>query len=415
MGKQENDFFMTIEEVLAHLDSITCPQQAVEMVSLDRLVGRIAAEPVYAQFDMPDLDRSAMDGYALAPVHDGDLGPYQFVGSVLAGDGQPAALLPGQAMRITTGAPVPAGADRVVMQEYATQSGLEVSFSEAGRAGQHIRAHGSELSTGAQLVSAGERIQPLHIGLLAAQGNIQIPVYRRLRVGVLSTGNELVEPGNTLLPGQIYDCNRPQLLALLRNLGCEAIDLGRIPDDAERTRTGLQAAASIVDVILSSGGASVGEADHVRDAVQAQGEIAFWRVAIKPGKPFAYGHVAGVPFFALPGNPVAAVVTLQILARPWLLKRSGLRQADSMLIPASLEAAFRNRDARPVYLRAKWLVRSGEIVVQILEQQGSAEVSSLAAANCLLRCEPWQSLQSGDQVNCILLPDSSSNGVGSLN
>jgi molybdopterin molybdotransferase len=293
-----------------------------EMLPLGEALGRILAEVQVAALDMPPWDNSAMDGYA---VRSADARRELPEAARFAAGDAPGRLDEDTVARIFTGAPLPEGADAVVMQEDVDTSAGRVSLPAHIQPGQHVRPRGQECRRGEALLASGRRLRPQDIGLLASQGVARVPVVSRLRVALLSTGSELREPGTELLPGEIYNSNRAMLSALLRALGCSVRDCGNAEDDARRTREMLAEAAMDADLVLTSGGVSVGEADHVRAAVEDLGALYLWRIAIKPGKPFSHGEIRGTPFIGLPGNPASAFVTFLLLARPWIERRQGRR------------------------------------------------------------------------------------------
>ncbi|SMC28436.1 molybdopterin molybdotransferase [Andreprevotia lacus DSM 23236] len=387
------------------LARIALPAPASECVALSAAVGRICAQTLRATVDLPGFDNSAMDGYAVAVDAARPLGQYEIIGYAAAGSSATGALRAGQALRVLTGAPLPFGCQSVVPQEQVRVDGKLLQLAEAPVYGAHMRVRGSELAAGTRLLEQGTTLRPLHIGLLAAQGIAELDVHLRPRVGVLSTGSELVPAGQPLTAGRIHDANRPQLLALLTACGADAIDLGQVPDDPEATRERLADAAACCDIVISSGGASVGDADHVRHAASMLGGIDHWKVAIKPGKPFAFGHLCGKPFLALPGNPVAAAVTFLLLARP-LVRRAagGTPSADTMqLLP--LTEAVHNRDMRPHFMRARRVYDNGMLLVQPFAQQGSAALATLAEADVLIEVPPQTTLSAGSPAPCHLLSE----------
>ena len=341
----------TLEDALQALLEQVEPLACVEVLPLGSALGRILAVDQFATCDVPPWDNSAMDGYALRAADAGQARPLR--ARCLAGD-PPGVLPEGGVARIFTGAPIPAGADAVLAQE-AVQgaTGEPVAAGEWLRiphdieVGQHIRPRGQDCRRGELLLENGRRLRPQDLGLMAGQGIARLPVFHRLRVALLSTGSELFEAGREPLPaGAIYNSNRPMLAALLEMLGCEVIDLGIVRDQREATCARLEQAAGAADMILCSGGVSVGEADCVRAAVDRLGALTLWRVAIKPGKPFAFGRVRETPFIGLPGNPTSAFVTFVLLARPWIAAAQGRREGASPAYLARADFEIRRADAR---------------------------------------------------------------------
>lgn len=323
-----------LERLLALADA--APVEQIESVALAEADGRVLAEPLIAALDLPPWANSAMDGYALCLADwNGQALP---VSQRIQAGSAPEPLQPGSCARIFTGAPLPQGADTVEMQENVDldDAGRAV-FRETLRVGQNVRAQGQETRRGECVLPAGTRLGPVELGLAASLGVAQLPVRRRLRVAVLSTGDELVEPGQALGPGQIYNSNRRLLIAWLQRLGCAVTDAGILPDDLPRTRAALGALGE-VDLILSTGGVSVGEADFLGLALREAGELALWKLAIKPGKPLTFGHYQGVPVIGLPGNPASTLVTFGLLARPYMLRRLGVQRVEPLGFP--LPAGF---------------------------------------------------------------------------
>jgi molybdopterin molybdotransferase len=306
----------------------------------------------------------------------------------------PAPLEPGTCARIFTGAPMPEGADCVEMQENAqVEDDQRVSFLQALREGQNVRAQGQETRIGDRLLEAGTRLGAIELGLLASMGQATISVIRRPRVAVLSTGDELVEPGQPLGPGQIYNSNRQVLCSALVGLGCEVVDAGILPDDLQQTRQRL-AALGDVDLILSTGGVSVGEADFLGIALREDGQLALWKLAIKPGKPLTFGHFRGVPVIGLPGNPASTLVTFTLLARPYLLRRMGVEDVTPLRFNVPAGFAWPRAGTRREYLRGR--IEQGRAV--IYPNQSSGVLLSAAWAHGLVEIREGCTLVEGDQV-----------------
>ena len=320
-----------LERILATVDS----QPDWEMVALEAAPNRYCAEAINATLSVPPADNSAMDGYAVASE---DV-PGTLVISQRVPAGQaPLPLVAGTTARIFTGAEMPAGADAVILQEDAVAGEGQVTLP-AAQPGQHIRRRGSDIQPGDTLVEAGHRLTPQDIGLLASVGLDAVPVFRPLNVAVLTTGDELREPGSgDLDPGQIFNSNRFSLAAQIRALGMTVIDFGNLPDDPDQIGEALERAAAEADCIVTAGGVSVGEEDHVKSQIEQRGALDLWKLAIKPGKPLAFGQVAGTPIFGLPGNPVSASITFALVAKPWLIKRQGGDPLPVQRVP--VKAAF---------------------------------------------------------------------------
>lgn len=332
---------LPVEQALAQLLANAPRLTETEELPLSQVLGRVLAQDQVSNLEVPPADNSAMDGYALNTA---DLKASQ--GSLPLSQRIPAGVVPeplqaGTAARIFTGASVPAGADAVVMQEQCSEAEGRVSIQAEVKPGQNIRPRGQDITAGAVVLSRGHCLRPQDLGLLASIGVAQVRVYRRLKVAIFSTGDELTEPGQPLDEGQIYNSNRYTLIGLLNALGFEYVDLGPVKDTPEATETALKEAAGLADVILSTGGVSVGEEDHVKAAVEKLGELTLWRLAIKPGKPLAYGRVGSTPFIGLPGNPAAVFITFCVIARPWLLRMQGASEVE--VKPVQVAAGFATR------------------------------------------------------------------------
>ncbi|MFE1811892.1 molybdopterin molybdotransferase MoeA [Metapseudomonas otitidis] len=392
-----------VDEAIAELLSLAPSPPPAEWVPLEQDLGRTLAEPVHAPRPMPAWDNSAMDGYALRAADLPDAGGHlPLAGRIAAGDAALEALPPGHAVRIFTGAPLPPGADSVVPQEVARVEGEGV-WLPACTSGDHVRRRGEEFEQGAGVLQAGQRLRAPELGLLASLGVARVAVYRRLRVGLLSSGNELREPGEPLHPGQIYDANRYSLTAVLRGWGMEVDDCGVVADELGASRDALGLAASRWDVLISSGGVSVGEEDHLKQAVRELGELHLWRLAIQPGKPFAFGNVRGTPWMGLPGNPVAALLTALVVARPFLLAAQGRR----VVLPrsVSLPAGFNwlKANGRRQYLRARLEPVAGELRAVLHAHQGSAMLGAMSWAEGFAVVEAGRTLRAGEPVEFLAL------------
>ena len=388
-----------VDEAIVDLLAQVPTPPAVEWVALEQALGRTLAEPVHALRSMPAWDNSAMDGYALRAADlQGGPGYLPLAGRIAAGDAALEELPSGHAVRIFTGAPLPPGADSVVPQELVRLEGEPVCTR-----GDHVRRRGEEFERGTCVLSAGICLRAPQLGLLASLGIAEVAVHRRLRVGLLSSGNELREPGEPLHPGQIYDANRYSLRAALRGWGLEVDDCGVLEDELSASRDALSLAASEWDVLISSGGVSVGEEDHLKQAVRELGELHLWRLAIQPGKPFAFGRVCGTPWIGLPGNPVAALLTTLVVARPFLLAAQGRSDVSSRALPLPAGFDWPRANARRQYLRARLEVRDGELRVVPHAQQGSAMLSAMSWAEGLAVVEAGRTLRAGEPVGFLAL------------
>jgi len=392
---------MPVELALARLLEMAEASPIVEheYLSLAQVQGRVLSDDLISTLDLPPWPNSAMDGYALN-LADWTGEPMPVSQKVFAGQ-SPEPLKPGTCARIFTGAPVPAGADCVEMQENAeVQTDEMVRFLEPLKIGQNIRPQGQETTVGELILPAGTRLGPIEQGLAASLGCAGLKVVRKVRVAVISTGDELVEPGQTLGPGQIYNSNRVLLCSWLQRLGCEVIDAGILPDNLATTRARLGELQD-VDLILSTGGVSVGEADFLGVALREEGELALWKLAIKPGKPLTFGHFRHVPVIGLPGNPASTLVTFALLTRPYLLRRQGVQDVEPLKfsVPAGFDWPVAGN--RREYLRGR--LEQGRATVY--RNQSSGVLRSAAWADGLVEVLEGRTLSAGDEVVFIPLSD----------
>jgi molybdopterin molybdotransferase len=390
---------LSVDVAVATLLEHAHPLEDNEYVPLGHAAGRILAHDLLSPIDVPGFDNSAMDGYAL---HSSDMELAQTRGLVIsqripAGTrGNP--LQSGTAARIFTGAPVPEGADTVLMQEDCRIENDRVFVGKPAGAGANIRPRGNDITAGSTLLRAGTVMHAAQLGLAASVGIAEIEIRRRLRVAVFSTGDELVEPGQPLAPGQIYNSNHYLLNALLEAQGCKIVDLGSIADSLDATRAALSTAAAMADLVISSGGVSVGEEDHVKAALQSLGELTLWRVRMKPGKPLAFGCIGTVPFIGLPGNPVSVYVTFLLFARPYLQRLQGRSETTPHSWPVI--AGFDHRAAdRREYLRVRI---NGDplrgLTAEKYPRQGSEVLSSVAWADGLVEIPENAHVHPGDML-----------------
>lgn len=365
----------------------------VETVGLGDALGRTLAADLVSPLDVPPADNSAMDGYALRRQDwKGAENGIPLSQRITAGS-VPAALEPGTAARIFTGAEVPPGADTVVMQENCEEEGQSVRVLKLPDRGANIRPRGQDVRRDQTVLEAGSRLRPQEVGLAASLGIAEVPVYRRLRVAVISTGDELAEPGEPASPGQIYNSNRYTMNAQLSAWGFDVVDLGVVPDDFDAVSALMAEAAERADVIVTSGGVSVGEEDHVKAVVASLGAIDLWKIAVKPGKPFAFGNVRGTPFLGLPGNPVSVFVTLLVVARPYLFACQGT--ANTGVHPVPQIALFDKKETwREEYIRA----RSGPEGVETYANQSSGALYSTCWSDGLVRQKKDSRIRKGDTV-----------------
>ncbi|MFV1941246.1 gephyrin-like molybdotransferase Glp [Pseudomonas luteola] len=388
---------LPIEEALARLLSMADADAITETqrVSLAEAEGRVLARSVIAELDLPPWSNSAMDGYALR-FEDLQGEPLPVSQRIFAGQ-SPQPLTPGTCARIFTGAPMPEGADTVEMQENTeVLDDGRICFVETLKAGKNVRLKGNETRQGDTVLDAGKRLGPIELGIAASLGCAALDVFRRPRVAILSTGDELVEPGKPLGPGQIYNSNRTVLASWLKRLGCEVIDAGILPDDLERTREQLAQLHS-ADLILSTGGVSVGEADFLGQALREAGELTLWKLALKPGKPLTCGRYNGVPVIGLPGNPASTLVTFGLLARPYLLRRMGVQDVEPLKLEVAAGFNWMRVGERREYQRAR--LENGRVVPH--RDQGSNVLRTAAWADGLVEVREGRTIAEGDLVGFI--------------
>jgi molybdopterin molybdotransferase len=379
------------------------PATTTETVSLAQAHGRFTAQELHAQVDNPAFDNSAMDGYAVRATE------LVAAGFVLPLDGEsrcgdaPGKLAPGSTMRIFTGAPMPEGADTIVIQEDVKREGTKVVFPKSVQPGSHLRRQGEDFRRGDMLYPAGRRLSSYDLALVSAAGLAEIPVYPRARVLVAATGDELVTPGTVLRPGQIYESNRLATLLLLRELGMEAVDGGTVRDDPTELRAWLQSSVDY-DFVITSGGASVGDHDLVKQVFAEIGEIKFWKVKIKPGKPIAFGRVGSrTHLFALPGNPVSSLVTFKLFVEPALITwHHGIPRMPQLAARATHD--FRRHPGRTEFVRARLAAEGGQLLATALRGQGSHMLGPLRETNGFIRIEAESAgFRQGDTVLAIPL------------
>jgi molybdopterin molybdotransferase len=384
---------VALQLLLSHLRCVV-DHERVELLSA---IGRICAEDLLAQYDVPAQNNSAMDGFAVRAADVRSTPVSLAISQRIPAGAMGESLQAATAARIFTGAPLPAGADAVVLQENCTYSDSQVTILQTVPVGENIRFRGEDVRRGFVLRKLGQRIRIQDISLLASAGIKEVAVRRRLRVAVLATGNELVHAGTIPGPGQIFNSNYYQLAALLNALGMQVIDCGVVADDAEATRLALDDAAKRADCVLSSGGVSVGEEDHVKSAVEKLGSLKLWKLAMKPGKPFAFGEVKGRPFFGLPGNPVSAFVTFVILVRPALLALAGACASSPRYYKLPSGVSIEKNGERQEYMRVcLGNDDSGGLALFPYNNQSSGVSASLSLADGLAVLPPFSTIAKGD-------------------
>jgi molybdopterin molybdotransferase len=390
-----------LAELLAHALPLSLP----ESVSTFDADGRVLAQDVIASLDVPAHDNSSMDGFAVRCADWHSTATAFDVNQRIAAGSTGDVLGLGCAARIFTGAPVPEGADAIVMQEDCAVDGSQLRLPTQPQLGQWIRRRGEDVLSGAAVLCKGDRLAPASLGLAASIGFDQLLVAARVRVALFSTGDELVMPGDVapvdMKPGAIYNSNRFFLRALLRRLGCVVTDMGIVPDKLDATIAALKTASSAHDLVLTSGGVSVGEEDHIKPAVKALGQLNLWQIAIKPGKPFAYGKVNQTHFIGLPGNPVSSFVTFLLLVRPFILKLQGVSNVAPYSIAADAHFNWPKADKRREFLRVRHNATGG---LELFDNQSSGVLTSAVWADGLVDNPAGKTIAHGDSVQFIPMP-----------
>ena len=400
---------LTAQQALEHLLSHAQPVTETQEVKTQEALGRVLADNVSSLVDVPPLDNTSMDGYAVRTADTQSSGSLLRIAQRIPAGSVGTQLEPGTTARIFTGAPVPPGADAVVMQEdcvVAEGSNDQVQINIVPNLGQWIRRRGEDLTVGKTALSAGTYLRPQELGVAASAGLTHLLVKRRVKVAAFFTGDELALPGEPLKPGGIYNSNRDTLLACLKSLGCDATDLGIVPDRLEATRQALRNASQDHDLIITSGGVSVGEEDHIKPAVTAEGRLDLWQIAIKPGKPLAFGAVrksnqsadGEAWFIGLPGNPVSSFVTFLLFVRPFILKLQGREAKTPQSYFMRADFDWPKADRRNEFLRVKVNAHGG---LDLFPNQSSGVLTSASWGDGLVDCPPGQPFKKGDLVKYI--------------
>ena len=390
-----NKGMLSVDEALEVLLAGAKAVAEVEQVPTLEASGRVLARALASPMDVPPMDNSAMDGYAMRAAEVPAAETRLRLGQRIAAGEVGKPLAAGTAARIFTGAPIPQGADAIVMQEFCSVEGDSVVVRKVPKPGEWVRRTGSDVRKGDTVVVAGKRLLPQDTGLAASVGIGTLPVYRRVRMGLFFTGDELVMPGEPLAPGRIYNSNRFTLNGMAHAFGCDVRDYGIVPDSLEATRAVLRRASAECDIIVTSGGVSVGDADFVKPAVEAEGSLLMWRISMKPGRPLAFGRVGACAFIGLPGNPVSSFVTFLIFVRPFLLRTQGIAEVTPRAIEARADFDWSDPDPRREFLRAKWNASGG---LDLYPTQDSAVLTSTAWADGLVDNPPNRSIRKGDHV-----------------
>ncbi len=394
-----------LDKALAQVLASVSPRCEEEVIALAHSQGRILSEDIIANLSVPPMANSAMDGYALRASDSGDPERDLPISQRIAAGQVGLALEAGTVARIFTGAPMPAGADAVVMQENCILRGEAIGVAKRVSPQENVRPVGADIEAGSTVFSRGHRLRPQDVGVLASLGLTEVRVPRKLRVALMTTGDELQRPGTTLLPGQIYDSNFATLSALLTALHIDIVDCGRVGDTLDATRSALLAAASRADCVITTGGVSVGEEDHVRAAVEQLGKIDLWKLAVKPGKPFAFGKITSdgesCHFFGLPGNPVSAFVTFVLVVRPTLLALQGASFEPPRPFPVRSGFSRERGGSRQEYLRARLHSSVEGLVATPLNNQSSGVALSLSRSDGLLIVPPNVAVSQGEVLQFI--------------
>ena len=385
-----------IEKALSFLLDDARENSAAVELSLSEALGCVLVEDMQALIDVPEFDNSAMDGYAVNTSDLSEPGCLLPVSQTIAAGHPGDSLIKGTAARIFTGAPIPEGCDAVVIQENTQAEGDDVTIMQLPGKGENIRSKGCDVDKGGVVLTSGHRLRPQDLGLLASLGIASVKVKKPITVAILNTGDEVVAPGNALAPGQLYDSNSFTLEGLLEMLGMKVIKLGIVSDTLDETEKSLREASEKADCIITTGGVSVGDEDHVRQAVEKLGQLSLWKLAIKPGKPFSYGRIDDRPLFGLPGNPVAVFVTFVLLVRPYLLKMQGAAEYSVASIPVAAGFDIPSPGSRQEYIRVR-LAKSteGSTVLEAFGNQGSSIMTSLSWADGLAEIPRGETVTKG--------------------
>jgi len=402
MDTEYDPNILTFEQASAHIDQCIQPLQSIEQVPIQRALDRALTQDVVSPINVPPYKNSAMDGYAIVAADIPSSGQRRLerVATIMAGSPYNGTISSGQCARIMTGGKIPAGADTVVMQERVTVDGDTITIGSNHRHGDHVRNAGEDISSGQVILQRGHNLMPADIGLLASLGIPEVKVSRKIRVAFFSTGDELKPLGSVLQEGQIYDSNRYSLFAMLSRTGAETLDMGAIADDPSAIETAFQIASTNADVLITTGGVSVGEADFVKEILGKQGKVEFWKLAMKPGKPLAFGRINQCWFFGLPGNPVSAMVTFYQLVLPALRKLSGQLKTEHTTIKLPCVSKLKKMPGRLEFQRGFMEKNAdGEFTVRVTGNQGSHVLSSVSKANCFIILPlEWGDVEAGTSV-----------------
>ncbi len=378
---------LSVPEALIRINREVLPLDGHELVAVRASLGRVTAEDVVSPLDVPAHTNSAMDGYACRgedlPLEGAKT--FRLVGASFAGAPFSGSVGADECVRIMTGGVMPAGADTVVMQERVEVEGAHIRFGSGNETGQNVRSAGEDILKGAKVLDKGKWISPAELGLLASLGFGEVKVYRRPRIAFFSTGDELKSIGEALRPGDIYDSNRYTLYGMLTRIGADIVDMGVVPDRRENLQDAFRQASKVADAVITSGGVSVGEADFVKETLSSLGRVNFWKIAMKPGRPLAFGRLGEALFFGLPGNPVSVMVTFYEFVQPALRRLMGMTEVDAMMLRVPCSTRLRKKPGRVEYQRGVlFRGEKGELCVRSTGAQGSGILSSVSQANCFI-------------------------------
>lgn len=399
---------MPLEDGIQLLLKLISANQKTEIIDLETALHRVTATEIRSHCNSPSFDNSAMDGYAIARQHFSAGRSFEVQGKSFAGDPFKGEFEPSKTIRIMTGAAVPKGADAVIMQEAAVvdEQGM-VRFTQEPKTGQNIRRIGEDIQHDQIIITPFTYLKPAHIALMASAGVDRIQVFKKTKVGVISTGDELKKPGEPLSYGEIYNSNGPSIKAMLQSLNVDIIDYGVIEDDLSKIEEAFRIADEECDFVISSGGVSVGEADYIKDVLESMGQVDFWKLAIKPGKPFAFGQLPNSYFIGLPGNPVSAAVTFHILGAQAIRQHQNVGHKPMQVIPALAANDFKKSPGRMDFQRGIWFLNGDTVEVKTAtSEQGSHILSSMADANCYIALEQERgNVKAGEKVSLWLFDD----------
>lgn len=397
--------FLSVEQGREKILSLVPSLTDIELCDVERSYGRVLADDIVSPVNVPQYTNSAMDGYAIRS-DDLERESYQVMAEVLAGHAYDKPLQMGQAVKIMTGAPTPVNGDTVVMREQAIQTGDKVTFNTSGiKAGQNVRQAGEDLEIGSNVFTSGTRLASPEMGMIASLGFGQASVFRKLKVAIFSAGDEVQAPGTEQKPNSIFDSNRFTIMGMLEQLGCEILDFGILEDNEQQMIEALEQASQQADMVMTSGGVSVGDADYIKLALEKLGQIDFWRINMRPGRPLAFGQINSKPFFGLPGNPVAVMVSFINFVEPAIRKMQGEQGWQPLKVNAVATENLRSRQGRTEFSRGFYqLDETGRLTVRTTGKQGSGILRSMSEANCLIEISPAiDTVKVGENVTIIPL------------